>query len=186
MSASGCGATRPLRHLPLFVLTGASGTGKTAVCERLLHTFPECVVLESDVLLGTLKSWFDEDIQDYWNHWLRLILHIHQEGRPVLLCGSVMPRHVESAPTRDGIAAIHYLALVCDGTEVERRLRARPAWRACDAALIAKQLDFNRWWRSREDGSLATVDLLDTSDADAGGTADRVCRCVRSRLPDAP
>ena len=176
-----CGHATPIRHLPLFVLTGASGSGKTATCERLLHTLPECVVLESDVLLAALKSWAEEDIQHYWDHWLRLVLHVHQAGRPVLLCGTVMPQHLEATPERDGIAAIHSLALVCDDGELERRLRARPAWRGWNDARIADHLEFNRWWRS-DDSQLDTVDRLDTTYGDAHATADHVRSWVRARL----
>jgi broad-specificity NMP kinase len=176
-----CGHATTIRHLPLFVLTGASGSGKTATCERLLRTLPECVVLESDVLLATLRSWADEDIRHYWDQWMRLLLQIHQAGRPVLLCGTVMPRHLEATPDRDGIAAIHYLALVCDDGELERRLRARPAWRGCDESFIAGQVAFNRWWRS-DDSQLDSVVRLDTTDAEPEETAGRVRSWVQARL----
>lgn len=178
-----------IRRLPLFVMTGASGTGKTTTWELLLHTFPDVVVLESDVLLAALKSFADEDIQHYWNNWARLIVHLHQAGKPVLLCGTVQPRHLESAPDRDGIEAIHYLALTCEDGKLQRRLSARPAWRGCDAAFIAEHVRFNRWWRdrairaAREGEDAPSVDILDTTRETPERTADMVRAWVRHRLP---
>jgi len=167
-------------------VTGASGTGKTSVCALLLHTFPEVVVLESDVLLAALKSFADEDIQHYWDHWLGLVLHVHQAGKPVLLCGTVQPRHLEAAPERDGIEVIHYLALTCNDAELQRRLRDRPAWRGCDDAFIASQITFNQWWRDggwQTDDRAEEVDRFDTTMATPRHTADTVRAWVRERLP---
>jgi predicted kinase len=184
-----CGHGTRFRRLPLFVVTGASGAGKTATCERLLHTFPDVVVLESDVLLAALNSFAEDDIQQYWNLWMRLILHLHQAGKPVLLCGIVLPRHLESAPDRDGIEAVHYLVLTCDEAELERRLRDRPAWRGCDDAFIAEHVRFNRWWRGREgwdsqeDRGAISMDHLDTTMDTPQVTTDMVRTWVHERLP---
>lgn len=184
-----CGHGTRFRRLPLFVVTGASGAGKTTTCELLLHTFPAVVVMESDVLLAALNSFAEKDVQQYWNHWLRLIVHLHQAGKPVLLCGTVLPRHLESAPDRDGIEAVHYLALTCVAGELERRLRDRPAWRGCDDAFIAEHVRFNRWWRDRatrkwrEDAGDPSVDHLDTTMDTPERTADVVRTWVRQRQP---
>jgi len=184
-----CGHGGRLRRLPLFVVTGASGTGKTTTCEFLLHAFSEIVVLESDVLLATLKSFSEDDLQRYWNHWLRLIVHLHQAGKPVLLCGTVLPRHLESAPDRDGLDAIHYLALTCDDAEIRRRLGERPAWRGCDDAFITEHVAFNQWWRDwktlerHQDKKALSVNHLDTTDETPTRTAALVRTWVRERLP---
>ena len=183
-----CGYRTRFRRLPLFVVTGASGTGKTTTCEFLLHTFPDVVVLESDVLLAALKSFADEDIQHYWNHWVRLIVHLHQAGKPVVLCGTVQPRHLRSAPDRDGLDAIHLLALTCDDAELQRRLRARPVWRGCDDAFISEHVKFNQWWRDRkgwegrEGEDALFADVLDTTEVSPERTADMVRTWVRKRL----
>jgi hypothetical protein len=48
-----CGHRHPFRRLPLFIVTGASGTGKTTVGLRLGAALSECVVLDSDILWST-------------------------------------------------------------------------------------------------------------------------------------
>jgi broad-specificity NMP kinase len=183
-----CGHGTSFRRLPLFVVTGASGAGKTTTCELLLHTFPDVVVLESDVLLAALNSFAVDDIQRYWNHWVRLVVHLHQASKPVLLCGTVLPRHLESAPDRDGLDAVHYLALTCEDAELERRLSARPAWREWNDDRIAEHVRFNRWWRDQEirDGregeDAPSVDIHDTTGVSPERTADMVRIWVRQRL----
>ncbi len=183
-----CGHRSRFRHLPLFVLTGASGTGKTTACQRLYHTLPECVVLESDVLLAALASFADEDVRQYWNLWLRLIIELNQAGKPVLVCGTVVPRSLESSPNRSGLTDIHYLALICDDAALQQRLRDRPAWRGCDHAFIAKQIEFNRRWRDqafREDEAsekMAVVALLDTTTGSPERTVEAVRAWVRQGL----
>lgn len=45
-----CGHEEPVAILPLFVVTGASGSGKTAVARALQRIMPEADVFESDIL----------------------------------------------------------------------------------------------------------------------------------------
>lgn len=182
LACAHCGHGARFRWLPLFVLTGASGAGKTTAREFLLHTFPEVVVLESDVLLAALRNFDEADIQRYWDHWMRLIVQLNQAGRPVLLCGTVQPRHLESSHDRNGLAAIHYLALVCEERELERHLRDRPAWQGCEEHFIARQTRFNRWWGSRKDADLAGVHLLDTTAGGPVQTADAIRSWALQRL----
>lgn len=176
-----CGAGARFRRLPLFVVTGASGAGKTAVCRSLMHTLPECVVLESDILWGTIDTSGNGGLERYWDAWLRLIVNIHQAGRAVLLCGSVVPSLIEARPFRSCLATTHYTALTSDDVELERRLRARPAWRGCDDAFIAEHVRFNGWFRSNDDPT-PPVHLIDTTHATVGESAEEVRRWVRARL----
>ena len=41
---------RPTKKLPLFVVSGASGVGKSTLCEILFQREREYIVLESDIL----------------------------------------------------------------------------------------------------------------------------------------
>ncbi len=177
-----CGAGQRLRRLPLFVVTGASGAGKTDACRLLTHTLPACVVLESDILWGAIDTSGDDRFERYWDAWLRLIVNIHQAGKPVVLCGTAVPSLLDSRPAQAYLAGTHYLALTCDDMELERRLRARPVWRGCDDAFIAGQVTFNQWFRSGIDLDQPPITLLDTTRITVEESAE-VVRCwVRDRL----
>lgn len=180
----GCSHAHPFRRLPLFVLTGASGAGKTAVCLRLPSLLPECVVLETDILLGVgLPAW-EDPVYGYWEMWLRLAKNIGQSRRPVLLGGTVLPEHLENSPERRYVGRIHYLALVCDDTLLRHRLAERPAWRAShQPVFVERMIQFNHWLEENAASLDPPLTLLDTSTLSLEQTADAVARWVRAFLP---
>ena len=45
-----CEYREPFAYLPLFVVTGANGTGKSAVCRPLRRRLPELAVFEADAV----------------------------------------------------------------------------------------------------------------------------------------
>src|SRR5207248_11520779 len=51
-TCSQCGKTKPANILPLFVVTGASGAGKTSVIPALRQLLPECIIFDKDLLCG--------------------------------------------------------------------------------------------------------------------------------------
>ena len=51
-----CGYRTPFIQLPMFIITGASGTGKSTIFPKLLAQIPDCVFLESDCLIGSFSE----------------------------------------------------------------------------------------------------------------------------------
>jgi broad-specificity NMP kinase len=178
-----CGHREPYRRLPLFSVTGPSGTGKSTVgrvlVERLADSF---VVVEQDLLwVGALRD-SSGDSAAFRRTWLRLAASIQQSGRPVVLCGTVAPPQFEDWPERVLFDPIHYLALTCDNEVLRARLRARPAWRGWDEARIDEMLEFADWIRTATTEPPMT--LLDTTRHTVAETADAVERWVRLRARD--
>src|ERR671916_512550 len=85
-----CGHREPYRRLPLFAVTGPSGTGKSTVGRVLVDRLADaCVVVEQDLLwVGALRD-PSGDSAAFRLTWLRLAASIQQSGRPVVLCGTV-------------------------------------------------------------------------------------------------
>ena len=178
-----CGHAHPFRRLPLYLVCGASGTGKSAVCNDLAARFDGAILLEGDILWRPEFDRPEDGYRDLFETWLRLAKNIGQAGRPVaLFMAGATPRAVEPCIERRYFSTTHYLALVCDNDLLAARLRARPAWRGAGASpFITRQIEFNAHLRAAgAEGTLATVD---TSDIAIPAAADAVADWLSRRLP---
>lgn len=180
-----CGHRWPFRRLPLFCVTGPSGTGKSTIARLLLDALaPRYVVLEQDVLWQAGLRDDESDHRTFRSAWLRMAAMIHQNGRPVVLCGTVVPPEFEPLPERALFSRIAYLSLMCDDDVLAARLRARPAWREWDEPRIKEMLDYQAWIRAEAAGMQPPMTLLDTTAASSEQTAaDVVAWLSEERQP---
>lgn len=179
-----CGYRQSFRRLPLFALTGPSGAGKSTVSRLLTAELAErVVVLEQDVLWTAGVQDPSDDFAQFRRTWLRTAAMIHQSGRPVVLCGTVVPPQLERWPERALFSDIHYLALVCSPEVMRRRLLSRPAWRCWDEARVAEMLAFDAWLRREAADLQPPLPLLDTTTVPLADTLAVVTDWIRSRLP---
>jgi hypothetical protein len=178
-----CGHAHPFKQLPLFIVTGASGSGKSAACLQLVPLLPECVVLETDLFWRPEFAAPDKNYRDFRNLCLRVAKNIGQAGHPVVLSGAAIPEQYETCPERIYFAATHYLALVCDDAAIQQRLKDRPPWRASsNPDQIAEHVTFNRWIKANADKTVPPMTLLDTSSATIQTTAGQIAGWVRRQL----
>lgn len=178
-----CGHRHRFRQLPLFLLTGASGAGKTAVIQRLPERLPECVVLEMDILWAASFDTPSDNYAAFRDAWLRIAKNVGQGGRPVVLGGIATPGDFEERPERRYFAQLHYLALVVEEAELIRRLRDRPVWRnSASPEYVARAVQLNAWLKENAATSPPLVDLLDTTGVPVGETVGQVAAWVRAKL----
>jgi hypothetical protein len=169
------------RQLPLFVVTGASGTGKSTLALALTPRLSSVVALEGDILWHH-RYWSPESgFREFNEIYLRLAKNIGQAGRPVLLFRPCIPEQIEQCSERRYFAEIHYLAPVCEDHVLVERLKDRVTWRNTHSAEYVKQmLDFNGWLRARASDQLT---LLDTGQHTLAETADITTKWLDERLP---
>jgi hypothetical protein len=131
-----CGFEHRFRQLPLPLIGGASGVGKTTVYNRLVGTLDGAVLLEADVLW---RSEFDQPEDNYRAFF-------------------------EPCVERRYFSAAHYLALTCDDAAIVERLKSRPARRMCgDPGYIEAHVAFNRWFKEKASSVEPPAELLDTT-----------------------
>ncbi len=177
-----CGFKHLFRQLPLLIISGASGTGKSTVCQRLLDHLTDFVLLDSDILWRTEFNTPATNYRDFFETWLRVCKNISQSGRPVILfgAGAGVPKNIEGLVERRYLSRIHYLALVCSDETLSERLRLRPKWRGCDPAYIEENLRFNGWFKTYD--SRPVIRLLDTTDVPIEETVQQVTTWINETV----
>jgi ribosomal protein S27AE len=169
-----CGSESWLPALPLFVVTGASGTGKSTITGPLRSLLPGCPVFETDVILHVAALGLDT----WRNTWLQLSHAAALGGQATVLTGSLTPDQLERLPARKLIGPIHFALLDCADDVLADRLRARPAWRGTSStAKIIEHQRFAAWLRSRITPS------FDTGTASAAEVAEDVAAWVQAPYP---
>jgi predicted kinase len=178
-----CRYPHPFLRLPLLVVSGASGTGKSTVCNHLTGRTQTAVLLDSDILWRAEFNNPENDYRDFFETWLRVCKNISQSGRPVVLFGAGMgvPDNLEQCVERRYLSKIHYLALTCDDEILAQRLRQRPAWRDTgDQAYIDEHVRFNQWFLNYpQTNSQPPITLLKTSHVPLEETIKSVNRWIQ-------
>jgi len=178
-----CYYAHPFLRLPLFIISGASGTGKSTICLALVPRLQECVVMESDILWGIVPATSADNYRDYRDTWLRIAKNIGQAGRPVVLGGTALPDQFEDCPERRYFSTLHYLALVCDDDLLARRLQDRPAWRQSHTAeFVNSMLEFNCWLKEHASTTNPPMTLYDTGRRSIPATVDDIAYWIRQLL----
>ena len=170
-------------RLPLFIVTGASGVGKSTVCLGLVARMKDVVVLDSDILWRAEFNQPETNYRDYRETWLRICKNISQGGRPVVLCGVGEPTQFEECVERRYFSKLHYLALTCDDQSLTSRLRRLPPWRGpLREELINDQIRFNHWLVDNAQNTEPPMSLLDTSEITLDEIVEKVERWILARL----
>lgn len=159
-----CDHRHSFLRLPLLIITGASGTGKSTVALRLIQEQTAVVCLDADILWRDEFASPDRDYRDFRNLWLRMAKNIGQNGRPVALFGSATPGQFEECNESRYFSSIYYLALVCREDELINRLKLRPAWRKSGSDSVLEQMrKYNQWLIEYADKADSNFSLLDTT-----------------------
>lgn len=174
-----CNYRHKFVRLPLFVLTGASGAGKTATCLALAAKTNDVVAMDSDILWSSEFDQPETNYRDYRELWLRVCKNISQAGKPVILCGAGVPSQFEQCVERRYFSEIHYLALVCVDHLLVSHLKSRPHWRTTFGdKQIEEQVAFNRWLKDNAWTTQPPMTLLDITELAVDESVERILRWV--------
>jgi broad-specificity NMP kinase len=180
-----CAYMHPFKKLPLLLLTGASGAGKSSVALKLVSKIDKCFVMDKDILWSDYYSELGSDALDFYELWLRVAKNMAQNGKPVLLCGSMLPDSFNKCKERRYFSDLHPAALICDDTVLRQRLEQRPGWRESGTEdYISRHVAFNQWIRKNASTSHPPIKLFDTTTCDLDSTVNEIIHWIKIVLTD--
>ena len=130
--------------LPLFIITGASGVGKTTVMHELRARLPDFDVFSTDDdNFGSTASKID--YQDRFNILLHFANAVSKSGRGSVICGTFMPWDAKKCDTYDQFSEICFINLHCDEVTRNNRLRNREDKAAWTDKMLKSHEQFAQW-----------------------------------------
>lgn len=163
------------RKLPLFIITGASGVGKTTVIQELRGQLPDMDIFDLD----SIHTFVGSDWSNVRNIWLRIARNIAESGRVSIICGTMMPSDVEECEDYHFFKSINYLNLHCNDETRESRLRARN-W---SEDMIGEHKSFAKWLLENANTAYdPPMPTVDTSHTEVYQVAQQISEWVREQL----
>jgi hypothetical protein len=137
-TCAACGYQFTKTVLPLFIVTGASGTGKSAIIEPLQHLLTEYGVFDKDQMWA--RDW---DMA--YNNFFRIASALAQGNKKTVIIGTIIPDMLEGLSERDLVGDIFYINLHTDDQTRRNRLTSRRNWGLPGEEFIQEHARFATW-----------------------------------------
>ena len=108
--------------LPLFILSGCSGVGKTTTAIEIMHTQKDIVVLDADIFCGVQNASTEDDYRRRIDTLESLSRNISQCGKPVLWTIAGNLDMIPLSYNAQFFSGIHCLVLVTDENSLRDRM----------------------------------------------------------------
>lgn len=175
-----CGHSWDFLKLPLFVVTGASGVGKTATVQALQARSREFVCMDGDMLYNLLPHETAADCLAQTEQTMVFSRNIMQCGKPAVWARAGNIDLLAEAYGAQFFSKISVLALVCPEQELRRRMTEGRGIQ--DPGWLQSSTDYNRYfWEHDRIGSVA-FDRLDIGNLTVSEAARRVEGWLKGRL----
>jgi AraC-like DNA-binding protein/adenylate kinase family enzyme len=115
----------PTKELPLFIINGANGVGKTTVMDCLFQKQKDYIVIDTTFLINAANHTPEDDFKTYNDICLFLAATVQQIGIPVVLVGCAVPGRYEASGCSKYFTHINYFTLLTDEKTLVARLRKR-------------------------------------------------------------
>jgi len=192
----------------IFLVTGASGSGKTACMPDLARLLPDVALHDFDevgVPPAADKRWRQESTEA----WLRRGIAYGRAGRDLVVCGGAIPGEIRACPSAAEAGTLEICLLDCQDLVRIDRLRSRgthgctqemlswAAWQRVHAADpgwrpdvvrdgSAPGMRWERWEGWRRGDPRWQVMVIDTTPLTVAEVAGQIARWVqRARAPGA-
>lgn len=175
-----CGAQWEFLKLPLFVVTGASGVGKTAAVQALQAMTTDYVCMDADFFYNIMPHETEDDYRSQNEQMALFTRNIMQCGKPVVWARAGNIGLLDQGYGPRFFSGIHVLALTCPEEELRRRMTegrgiADPDW-------LRSSLDYNRYFQEHEYVRGVRFQRLDAGGMSVQETARAVERWIKEKL----
>lgn len=175
-----CGHQWEFKVMPLFILTGCSGVGKTTTAQELIRRDTDFIVLDADFLFNLMPHETDEDYKNWVEQILSLSKNIMQGGKPLLWTIAGALDYFDNTYNRRFFTEVHFLALVCKSEDLEKRMRE--GRHITDSNWINSSFDYNRWFIENGIVSNQKIDTYDITGKSVSEVADYVTQWIEAKL----
>lgn len=169
-----CGCQFTKTVLPLFIVTGASGVGKSAIIEPLQHLLTEYGVFDKDQIWAS--NW-----DMVYNNFFRIASALAQGGRKTVIVGTIIPEHLEGLSDRDLVGEINYINLHTDDQTRRMRLISRRKWGLPDEEFIQQHARFAAWLLANAETKFGhPMPTFDTTSISPEAVAEQVAGWIKT------
>jgi adenylate kinase family enzyme len=174
-----CGHIKSYKLLPLFMVSGASGSGKSTICNYFAEKTNSFIVLDMDILWNKYFDKPENNYKDFFETWLRMAKNISQADLSVVLFGAgCIPKNIEDCIEKRYFSEIHYLGLICKKETLEKRLNNRPKWRkSSDKEFIEKQIEYNNYIKTNKE-----IKKFETDNITIEGMSEKIKKWVEEAI----
>ncbi|SMF79028.1 hypothetical protein SAMN05661091_1653 [Paenibacillus uliginis N3/975] len=164
--------------LPLFIVTGASGVGKTTVMNELRVILTDFVVFSTDDdNFGTTGSKID--YQDRFNILLHFANSVAKSGRGTIICGTFMPWDAQKCDTYNHFSKLCFINLHCNDETRNFRLRNREDKAMWTDEMLKSHEKFAQWHLDNAETAYdPPMPIIDTTSTRPSEVAEQIKKYV--------
>lgn len=175
-----CGYSWTFRKLPLFVLTGCSGVGKTTTAHKLMSSTTDIVVLDADFFYNLMPHETQEDYLQQVEKLEDLSKNIMQTGKPVLWAMAGNLDKLNSVYNRRFFSDVFCLALVCEENTLRQRMMCGRG--ITDEGWIQSSVQYNHFFKTHTSINDMPFDICDTEGKDLSEVAEDVKKWIEEKM----
>ena len=156
-----CGHSWEFLRLPLFIVTGASGVGKSTTVHALQQMSREFVCLESDMLYSIMPHETPGDYMAQTEAMMAFSRDVMQCGKPAVWSRAGNIQMLSNSYGTRFFSVIFVLALTAGEAELRRRMTEGRG--IADLEWIQGSVDYDRYFSEHDNIEGVYYDTLDVS-----------------------
>ncbi len=180
MTCPKCSYTWDYKKLPLFIVTGASGAGKSTTLQALQRMTNELVCLESDIFYNAMPHETPEDYMAQTEVMMAFSRDVMQCGKPAIWSRAGNIQMLSKAYGTRFFSDICVLALTVGEAELRRRMTEGRG--ISDSGWIQSSIDYDRYFIEHDSIEGVPYDKLDVSRLTVDGAARELLSWALSKL----